>query len=1499
VSIASARDAAIPLSPAQSGLWLLQKLAPDSPAYHDALALRLRGRPSTGLLRRCLDELVDRHDALRLQFRLTVDGPEQSALAGYRHPLQVLPAPGAEAAMEVARAEARRPFDLEAEPPVRFTLIRSAPDDHVLLVVLHHVISDSSSMMLLLGELAALYTAHDRGEPSPLTSPAPSYLDFVRWQRDHLSPEAAARQVAYWRQQLAGAPPLLDLPTDRPRPRVMSFQGSTLGFQLPRPLGEGIARLARDHDATTFMVLLAALQLVLARSGGQDDVPVGVPMTHRVRARFRGVVGNLANTLAMRTRLDGDPTFAELLGRVRRTALGAYGHATLPFERVVEALNPPRSPAVHPLFQVLLSFFNEGRDGALDPSALDATSHRLGDLAVELLPVELGSSRLDLVVCAHDTARGLGLEIEYSADLFDAPTIERMAGHLETLLAHAVREPEVRISRLAMLTAAERGRALRDWNDTAAAYPRDLCVHELFERQVDRTPDAVALRDGTDRVTYAELEADANRLAARLRARGAGPEEVVGIQTERSRDAVVAMLAVLKAGAAYVAIDACQPWARSRAALAELGVRLLVAGEVPAADGLQVIRIAGPAEGPATRPPRTASPRNLALVIATSGSTGTPKSVGIEHRGAVSLLTWARRTFAEDELAGVLAATSACFDCTLFEVFAPLSWGGAAVLAAGALELASLPAAGEVRVVSTVPSVMAELLERGALPDSVRTVTLAGEALPPRLAARLHALPGVRRVLNLYGPSEATTYATLWTVPPGRERMTIGRPIDNVRAYVLDAALEPAPANVAGELCLAGDGLARGYLGRAAETAARFLPDPFSAEPGARLYLTGDRARWLAGGEIEYLGRLDQQVKVRGVRVEPAEVELALAAHPDVAEAVVTADREGGEARLVAWVRPHRDRAVAAGDLRAFVRERLPAAMIPAAFVAVDAMPLTTNGKVDRRALPRPESGPRPSGGTPPATRAETALASIWAAVLGVAQVRRDDDFFDLGGHSLAAMRVVARVREAMGVTLSLQTVFEATSLAALAAHIEADRGSERDEPPLRPAGGDAPRPLSFGQQRLLFLHEVAPEDASYHMPLRLRLRGELDVRALGRALDEIVRRHEVLRTSFAAGAGEPRQVVRPELGLGLEARPLRGPMEARLAESERLLAGEARRPFDLASGPLVRAALLRLDRDDHVLSVVLHHAVSDGWSMGLLFEELSLLYEAFRAGRPSPLPMPRLQYGDFATWQHRWLRSQAFGRELDHWRAELRGAPPILAVPTDHPRQALTAATAGRAPFKVRPATTSGLRGLSRRANVTLFAALLAGFQALLGRWAGQDDLLVGTPVAGRGHPELESMMGLFANTVVVRGDLRGDPSFHELLARTGRAVIAALAHHELPFEKLVEALDVRPDPRFTPLFQAMLVLNPAPRRPHLDGIEIGGAGADEPGVKFDLTLTLTDTGEFLAGRLDYRRDLFEPATARRLVRAYERLLDAAVRDPDSPPLVDPPRPGPYRPIP
>ncbi|WP_146210353.1 non-ribosomal peptide synthetase, partial [Vitiosangium sp. GDMCC 1.1324] len=1484
------REGTLPLSFAQQRLWFIEQFAPGGFAYNLPYVTRLKGSLDVAVLERSLSEIVRRHEALRTTFAEVEGQPVQRiapewVLALPVESLESLPeAERSSAIRRCVEEEMRRPFDLEKGPLLRVLLLRVSAGEHVLVLVMHHIVCDGWSMGVLVRELAALYEAFASGKEPALAAMPVQYADYTRWQREWLKGEVLEAQLSWWKQRLEGAPPILELSTDRPRPPVQTFRGATLAVPLPAALTEGIRALNGREGVTPFMTFLAAYQALLARYSGQTDIVVGSPIAGRTRRELEGLIGFFVNTIALRVDVSGSVSFRQLLGRVREACLGAYAHQDVPFEQLVNALHPVRDLSRSALFQVMFAL-----QEASPALALPGVSS--GEVAFET-----GLAKFDLTLFVRETAEGWESLWEYNTDLFDEATVARMAAHYARLLEGAVAQPEQALSALPLLSEEERRRVLVEWNQTRTEYPRQACVHSLFEEQVARRPEAVAVEYEGERLTYSELNRRANQVARHLRRLGVTVGSRVGLCAGHSVEMVAATLGILKAGCAYVPLDPTYPRERLAFMVEDTAVPVVLvqpelASKLPPV-AAAVVMLERSWEGFAHESGEDlgerVAPESLAYVMYTSGSTGRPKGVCIPHRGIVRLV---RDTHFIEVKPGdrFTLMSNTAFDAATLELWGALLNGAALVGVPREVALAPRALAAFLREKqASLTFVTTALFNQVAAecPDAFRTLTyvvFGGEAADPRWVREVLDKGAPRHLVNGYGPTENTTFSTTFEAMQGAASVPIGKPISNSEAYVLDARMQPVPVGVAGELYVGGDGLALGYLNRPELTAEKFVAHPFSSEPGSKLYRTGDVAKYLPDGTLEYLGRRDAQVKVRGFRIELGEVEAALAKHPGVGEVVVLAREDIlGDKRLVAYVVRRGGHAVEPGALRVFLKETLPEHMVPSAFVRLEKLPLTPNGKVDRKALPEPDvERAEREDHVAPRTQMERVVADIWAPLLKQARVGAHDNFFELGGHSLLAARVATRLREALQMELPVRVLFEAPTVAELAARLESMPGGKQGQriPPLVPVPREGALPLSFAQQRLWFIEQLEPGGFTYNVPYALRLKGRLDVAVLERSLQECIRRHESLRTTFTQVAGRPVQRIAPELVLPLPVESLEG----QSADAVRLhVEREARRPFDLETGPLVRVTLLRVAADEHVLLLVMHHIICDIWSLDLLLREVETLYRAFSSGAVHSLPELPVQYVDYAKWQREWLKGELLEEQLSWWKQQLAGAPPVLELPTDRPRPPVQTFRGAYLSLPLPPALSGAIRKLSHEEGVTLFMAFLAGFHALLARYSGQTDIVVGSPISGRHRREVEGLVGFFLNTLPLRVEGAGVDGFRELLGRVRESCLGAYAHQELPFEQLVDALQPARDLSRSPLFQVMFVYQTA-----LESLALPGLSVDEltfqPGMaKFDLTLFVRETAEGLLSLWEYNTALYDEETVARMAGHYVRLLEGAVAEPE-----------------
>jgi amino acid adenylation domain-containing protein len=1515
-----------PLSYNQQGIWFLSQLAPDSMVYNVSFAARISSELNVPALRRSFQALVDRHPCLRTTFSVHGGKPAQRIHQHAKVHFEETDASAWSRDDLVPRLtdEAHRPFDLERGPLLRVNVFTRSPREHFLLLVVHHIVIDFWSLAILLNELGALYPAEATGARAALPPLGLQYTDYVRWQFEMLAGADGERLWAYWQKQMSGRLPVLDLPTDRPRQPIQTHRGGSYDFSLNDELSGQLKALAKAQGATLYVVMLAAFQIMLHHLSGQDDLVVGSPMIGRSRAEFEGMVGLFTNPVFLRVSLSGNPTFQEFVSQVRHTVLAALEHQDYPTLLLVERLRPVRDLSRPPICQAM--FVLDKPHGLMEQDAptfvLGETGPTMnsGGLVLESFPLEHRSASLDLVLLVVESSQSLSISIRYNAELFDPSTIARIGKYFETLLGHVVKRPDARlnvlaqlaignpentVSELEILSDSDRERLLVEFNDTDAPYRDDACIHQMYEEQVARTPDNVALVFEGRQLTYAQLNARSNQVANHLRALGVRPEVRVAICMERCLEMVIGLFGILKAGGAYLPLDPAYPKERLAFMLEDAQVPILLTME-PLRERLPELGVrlfcldtdwASIVSESYENPVNHNAPNNLAYVIYTSGSTGQPKGVMVEHRGLSNTIQSLSQTLAIAESDSTLLKTPITFDAVGREIFPTLLAGARLIIAEpnahrDCRNIAETIRNEGVSILHSVPSFLRHLIEEPAFADALalRAVMCGGEALTPDIVAKFSLRSG-SKLYNVYGPTETIIDSAYWLSGGNGVDTTIaiGRPISNARMYILDATLRPVPIGVAGELHIGGVSLARGYLNLPDLTAEKFIPNPFASEPGSRLYKTGDLARYLPDGNIEYLGRSDYQVKIRGFRIELAEIEATLARHPSVRQAIVTI-HEGvpGEQRLVSYVVAQPAYAPTAVELRGFLKEKLPEHMVPTFFTLLDSFPLTSNGKVDRQALSaldrtQPESDETFVGFRTPI---EEMLADMWARVLGVGRVGIHDNFFDLGGHSLLATQVVSRIREVFQVEVPLRRFFETPTVAGIAENLELSRGSAQNlqVSSIQPITRDRDLPLSFAQQRLWFIDQLDPGNSVYNFPVAVRLKGSINLPALELSLNEVVRRHEALRTTFSMVDGQPSQVVAARLTIAVPIVNLRElPETERENEMQRLVIEEARRPFNLAQGPLLRASVLQLSEDEQVGLLTMHHIVSDGWSTGILIREMAVLYQAFCSGSSSPLPDLPIQYADFAHWQREWLQGSVLQTQLEYWKQQLEGSPPLLELPTDHSRPPVQTFRGGHQVLLLPKAVGSALSALSRSEGATLFMTLLAGFKVLLHSYTSQDDLVVGTPIANRNRLEIEGLIGFFVNALVLRTDLSGDPTFRELLLRVREVCLGAYAHQDLPFERLVEELHLERDLSRNPLFQVMFVLqNASVQAVELPGLILNPVIADSGTTHFDLTLHIVDTEQGLVATAAYNTDLFDAATITRMLRHFQTLLEGIVTSPD-----------------
>jgi amino acid adenylation domain-containing protein len=1391
----SPRGDASPLSFAQERLWFLDQLSPGQTTYSLPEAYRLTGRLDIDALRKSVATLTERHQSLRTTFTSVEGVPAQKVAARFEASFEVVEL-GEEVARQRLEAEAVRPFDLEKGPLFRAGLLRLGEEQHIFWINMHHIISDGWSVAVMWKELEAIYTALVKGE-TPRLDPLPiQYRDFAAWQRQWLTGEVLEQQISYWRRQLRGVSPL-DLPADKVRPAVQSHHGSVVSFQCSEELRLKLERLSRDEGCTLFMTLLAAFEVLLHRYSLQEDICVGVPMSGRNHEKVEGLMGFFVNTLVLRSDVSAGQTFKDLLRQVRRTALEAYAHQDVPFEKLVAELNPTRDMSRSPLFQVMFQLW----DGA--------GLNQLAGLHLEKMDVRLGVEQFDVSCELVRKQNGLEGQLSYATDLFDEPSIRRLVAHYIRLLERIVENPDHPVGDLDFLSKDERQQILLDWNDTAKDFPRGSYVHELFGEQAKRTPDAAAAVFEDESLTYRELDERSNQLACFLRRRGVGPEVLVGICLDRSLEMIVGLLGILKSGAAYVPLDPNYPPQRLAFMVADSAAQLILtrrsfASRLAIPDSAIVCfdtewaRIAN--ELPRPPPPTHLNPSNPAYVIYTSGSTGVPKAVMVEHRNLLNFAQWHNRIYAVRPEDRVTQYVVPSFDSSIGEIWPNLVAGASIHFVPEDIRLAPERLRDWIAekgiTIAFFPTAVAEemLLLEWPKAARLRTMFTGGERL------LRHPTQAHRFVLiNEYGPTENTVIST-WGRVPATSRTAapppIGRPADNVRAYVLDHQMTPVPIGVAGELFVGGAGLARGYLQRPDTTAERFLPDPFGA-PGGRLYRTGDLVRFVAGGTTEFLGRRDHQVKVRGFRIELGEVEGAVAREGVSQCVVVVREDLPGAKRLVAYLVPQDGTNIDVAALRAGLKKRLPDYMVPSAFVPLDKLPLTPNGKVDRKALPAPEIKSAKEF-VAPQTPVEQILTKIWGDVLGVARVGIEDNFFELGGHSLLVVRCVTQARSA-GLPVYPQDFFQHSNVLEMARMVQGrlvgTGGATGDG---LPAGGwtdlrstvvtpfgqrsMGPVPLAYPEERMFRVCQAYRRALSDFTPTSAFIvHGRLDVRALERAYNGFLAGHDILWSVYSQSDGVVTKRIEPWSPQSVEVRDF-----SRLSADERVSAAleylreAVRKGDDLGSPPpRMKLTVCRIDDNRHAVLALASHAVFDGTSLGIFWSEVGELYGRASKGESLPSTRPKFQYDDFARWQRRWLTGRVVEEGTEHWRKYLEGAVPLTRMlPSDRPRQAmderrerdyLALSPVVGAPWALGAGAVQSLNSLAATQGVPLTAIWIAAIAATLGKRAGSNDVLLNIVSDARNRLGLEGTVGCFTNSFLLRLHLDGVSTPARLAARVG----------------------------------------------------------------------------------------------------------------------------------
>ncbi|NLR78193.1 non-ribosomal peptide synthetase [Chitinophaga eiseniae] len=1480
--------ARIPLSFSQERLWFIDAMQ-GSVQYHVPAILRLEGTLNIAALEHALRNIIQRHEILRTVIKADQDGTWQEVATSDNWKLERIN--GAADVDNAAALQARiatlinKPFDLAWDYMLRAQLITLTKKEYILVLTMHHIASDGWSSAILIQELTEGYRAFTEKRDPVYTPLDIQYADYAVWQRNYLVGDVMEQKIAHWKSKLTGVT-VAEIPADFERPAASSNKGAFLVFNIDNTLAASLRQLAQQEGATLYMVLLAAFKVLLHRYGGQADICVGGAVAGRMRTELEPLIGFFVNTLALRTDLGGHPSFLSLLQRVKNTLLDAYEYEDAPFEKVVEAVVKERDMNRNPLFQSIFVLQNVPATPVL----------RIGDVVITEEPAIRNASLFDLTWIAEERPEGISIYLEYSTDLYLESTIRQMFSHYETLLTSIVKNPTQAIGALGMLSSSEKEQLLVNFNATDFPYPADKTITTLFNEQVALTPDAVALVFCEAQLTYRQLQEQSDKLAWYLRSKGVKEETMVPICMERSVQLIVGILAILKAGGAYVPIDPAYPSDRIRYMLEDTRSALILTNsaqlsmlrkEVPdmemlCVDEMMELLAATPIPALVT----SANPGSLAYIIYTSGSTGQPKGAMVTHRNVTSLARGGN--FLEFTAADVLLSTgSPSFDATTIEYWGMLLNGGQLVLCPEKQLLDNRLLKQEIcqRGVTKMwftASWFNQLVDDDiALFEGLNALMVGGEKLSEEHIQRFLAAYPATAVINGYGPTENTTFSLTWNIKalaPGKS-IPIGRPLGNRTAYILSAEGQLLPAGVPGELYVGGDGVSRGYLNQPALTAQKFVLDPFSDIPDARLYRTGDLARWLPDGTVAYLGRIDDQVKIHGHRIEPGEIESVLLQHPGIKQAVVLMQvKTTGDKYLVAYTVPQGD--VDKAALTDYLKSRLPAYMIPAQLVSLERIPLTSNGKADRKALRAlEEDGLETALYVAPANETEQQLLSIWERFLQRKEISTNANFFELGGHSLLASRVVTAIRSALQIELSVTRFFQYPTIATMAAYL-VGKDKENGLPAITAGKRPSRIPLAFSQERLWFIDQMNGTVA-YHVPLAIRLKGTLDAAGLSHALHTIVNRHEALRTVIRQEHGVPYQeLLAPD---EWELRLIHGEKYSTPEQLQAHLIELVNAPFDLAKDYMLRAYLIRLSAEEHILLITLHHISSDGWSVTLLVNDMAELYNAYIEKRPAILDTLNLQFADYAVWQRSIADSERLRKQLSYWEQQLQGVE-VLQLPADFSRPAIQSTSGAVQRFTLDHTLLQQLQQFSLQQDVTLFMTLLAAFKVLLYRYSGQEDICVGTSIAGRTQEEVAGVIGFFVNTLALRSDLSQHPSFLTLLQQVKQTTLAAYDHQEVPFEKVVEAVNTERDLSRTPLFQVLFELQ---NTPAVDQLELGALTVTREEVKyntaqFDLVVSMEEGPEGLTGYVEYVTDVFTEATITQLMTHFAQLLTTVITQPD-----------------
>jgi len=1463
------------LSHAQKRMWFLDQMMPGTATYNIPMLFNLENSIDIEKLRGALQAVVDSQESLRTCFR-DFDGRPVQMIADYLK-AEITVMEKTDNAMEAAFREMLRPFNLAEAPLFRVMLVKKNDGSFLMVMTMHHIISDGWSVELLMRQLMAAYASLTAGSSPQIPALPVQYRDYAAWQNTLLETEFLRKQEDYWKQKLGGTLPVIDLPFDRPRPAMQTLNGAAYRFTIPGQAVEKLRVLARQENMTMFMIMLAVFDMLIMKLSGQEDIIVGTPIAGRNNPDVQNIIGFFVNTLALRVGGEGNPSFMEYLERVRECCLGGYANQEYPFDRLIDAVNPVRDISRNPIFDIFFVYHQSGGDISRAASS--------GLISFDGLVEGITTSKFDITLNISDPGDELQAVFEYNTDLFNRETMARFAAYVINLVDAVTADPRQLLSDYSVMGRDELQKVIFGFNETAAPFPAETCPYRLFEEQTAKTPDRIAAEFNGAFLTYRELNQRANMLAHRLIKAGVTAESKVGLLVDRSFDILIGILGIHKAGGAYVPMDPDYPQSRIEYMLEDSQSPVLVtqSRHIPRLKKKPEDIIALDREdfsGESRENPESrAISENLSHLIYTSGSTGLPKGVMIEHRNVTAFLYWCLREFSPGEYAEMIAATSMCFDLSVFEYLLPLITGSKVIILRSSLEMNEYLEKNTATMINTVPSALKHFISVSSKRHRVMAINLAGEPLKLDLVQSAYEHIDVDKVRNLYGPTEDTTYSTGFMIPRnfGRQPL-IGRPIDNTRAYILDRYLKPVPVGVKGEIYLCGADLARGYWNAQEKTKERFIPNPFTGDEYPFIYKTGDLGSWLPDGNIDFHGRVDYQVKIRGNRIELGEIEARLSEVEEISDiCVIDRDDRDGNKYLVAYYVAEEDMVI--GILREFLKKTLPDYMIPSRFIRVDTLPLTPNGKVDRKALPDPDEL-RPvlqSEYIAPRSETEKTLADIWQQVLGVEQIGVKDNFFDLGGHSLKVTEVVALGKKRFSLDLEVRMLFEAPTIETMAGMIEELKKSGSVYTLISRQEKKDFYELSHSQMRLWFLDRMSPGEATYHIPMAMIMEMNLDVALLEQAIQMVVDGQESLRTGITSQNGEPVQYIINEVKVSLDVQTISS------KDILQHVVREVSTPFDLSRAPLFRVRLFRIEDGRYLFVFVMHHIISDGWSLKVLVRSLVEAYAGLSNYESFIMPAPAIQYRDYAVWQNELIRSGGMKKQEEYWKVKLGGTLPVLDLPFDRPRPAVQTQNGAGFKFTLDAALTGRVYERVREKNITLYMYLLAVFNIMLSRLTNIDDIIVGSPIAGRNHPDVENVIGFFVNTLAFRTDLGGNPSFETLLERVREVCLEGYAGQDYPFDRLIDLVNPVRDTSRSPIFNVFFVL-----QNEADELSAGGmkgfnfeeVSGEHRTAKFDLSLYVSEFSDRLEAYFEYNTDLFDKATVERFAGYFNMLLGAVTAD-------------------